>query len=273
MLTFVFLYLSDCGVSYKRLSSAANEGVPTEPLVYNIISDKWTTTYQPMSAPKRTVVPDPKDPIPEGDDHKVNGTAIGGGVAGGLMGIAVIALLVVRRRRQKQDQRHGRPKEFKAVPQYDPAWASMNSTCTGSVLDEYSQFKTVQKHDSSIHLEYTSKSNPQGTPNSPQSASPYPHPYSIPRLPPVISFRPNLSVKTSTHPQDHIQQCQQERDWNQDDFLVQNNPQYDPSNVSSPLRSPQGIGEPVFFPSERDLEEEIETLEAQLQRLHAMRNV
>lgn len=53
----------------------------------------------------------------------------------------MIALLFVRRRRQKQVQKHGASKEFRAVLSYDLAWAFMKNTRTGSALNEYSQFK------------------------------------------------------------------------------------------------------------------------------------
>ncbi|KAF8947287.1 hypothetical protein BGZ47_009675 [Haplosporangium gracile] len=52
----------------------------------------------------------------KGDKPKINRAAIGNGVAEGLVGIAVVALLVVRRRHQKQNQKHKEPKESKAVP-------------------------------------------------------------------------------------------------------------------------------------------------------------
>ncbi|KAG0069233.1 hypothetical protein BGZ90_000285, partial [Linnemannia elongata] len=48
--------------------------------------------------------------------------------------VSVIALLFVRRRRQKQVQRHGAPMEFRAVLSYDLAWAFMKNTRTGSAL-------------------------------------------------------------------------------------------------------------------------------------------
>ncbi|KAK5823545.1 hypothetical protein F5H01DRAFT_376459 [Linnemannia elongata] len=266
------------------------EGTPQDApgtmLIYNIHTGAWTDTFTRGTH----FVPNVPNPGPPGKDEnegevgrgeiKSNAAAIGGGVAGALAVIALVAFFVMRRRRQAKDtpeNGHGSG-EYHQKDQILPSMETSrdNPPSPSPPFDIYSQPKLEEQKAASYALPqydamqeykfgFDSRSNTG-------AANPQLVPF-IPPLPPLLS---------SLSPQDHIQQLQHQIADRQEKLASQSpNPQYDPSfNSEIPLgegfrspRGPQGAGVPISKSSgvggNFELQQQINFLQAELNRLQA----
>lgn len=263
------------------------QDAPGTMLIYNIHTGAWTDTFT------RGTHFDPNTPNPgppgkdvnEGNvgsgETKSNAAAIGGGVAGVFVVIALVAFFAIRRHRQAKDKfknGHGSGNHH----QQDQILPSMetsrdNPLSPSSPFDTYSQLKPKEQKSASYPLppqpntdmrKY--KAELDGRSNSGAS-----NPQSVPFIPP-----PPLSSPLS--PQDHIQQLQHQIADRQEKLASQSpNPQYNPSfNSEIPVvegfrspRGPQGAGVPVSkssgVGSNFELQQQINALQAELNRLQA----
>ncbi|KAK3830338.1 MAG: hypothetical protein J3R72DRAFT_257892 [Linnemannia gamsii] len=217
------------------------------PLIYDLNSGQWvqkflrSTSNKPSSStsPSSTNGLTPQDNTEGGDaSNGANGAAIGGGVAGAVVVIAAIAaivFLVVRRRRQSRDQ-HNSTKDFDHVPHHDQGSSRMDDTSNGSSANLHSRWN--QNRNKPYSPQFTSRNDPQSTPNSPHSTLP-----SYPAIPPPPNT-PFQSIDRQTRVRSMDQQLiviqEQIGAQRNNPHFIRNDPQSTPNSPESTESSPLG---------------------------------
>ncbi|KAK3846226.1 MAG: hypothetical protein J3R72DRAFT_255320 [Linnemannia gamsii] len=284
--------------------------VTTTPLIYDMKIGQWTTKYIRRSSVKPPassslsipLSPSPTSPnelaSPEkgGDtgggerDSKINGAAIGGGIAGGIAVIAAIVFFIFRRHRPRRSPDSTGSSDFsnkysETTSRNDQGFPSIENTNDGSAFGkDIILSKTYQQSDKPANPQYISRKHSQGTLNypvpQPKPSSPHGKPlYPLPSFPPL----PPLTVSPRPQPADpqhhHIyrqQQHQYQPYPMQDPSAWQyGNAQYhDPlaftetTLLSSNTRGPQGTVEPPQVGSNMDLQllEHLNWIQTELSR-------
>jgi hypothetical protein len=291
--------------------------VSTIPLIYNLKTAQWTENFVRIPNGNKTDGGSGTGSGSESESGSTGGglgaggeeiradvvsmnegVAIGSGVAGAVVVVAVIAFLVIRRRRQHDI------KSIKMVLPNKSILPSMEKTSDGPLKRDFSQGRMNPQQQQQIisnsNPQFTSKNEPQyisprasrNEPqftfrNDPQCSSrndPQGFCNSLPsyavssRSQRTTPSRSKLTVVTGG-PQDHIQQQQHQK--GRDRYTIQynniNSPQYNPSetpNMSSrAVRAPQGAVDSTIAVSYEDLLEQMSSLHAEwIRRLEMKRN-
>ncbi|KAK3812444.1 MAG: hypothetical protein J3R72DRAFT_530129 [Linnemannia gamsii] len=272
---------------YKLASKAS--AVPTTPLIYDMKIDQWTTKYIRHSSGEGGDT--------GGREYKINGAAIGGGIAGGIAVIAAISFFIIRRRQSRRDPdsisisdiSDINNKYSETTLRQDQVFPSEENTRDGSVFGKDMISKTNQQSDKLINPQHVSHMHSQVTLDylSPQPKPPSPYGKTFYPLP-ILLPHPPLTTPPRTQPADpqyhhryHQQQHQYQPYSTQDHSACQyGNPQYhnppaftETRSLPSNTRGPQGTAEPNSTgASNQELLEQINSLQAEWIRRQATHN-
>ncbi|KAK3812442.1 MAG: hypothetical protein J3R72DRAFT_480723 [Linnemannia gamsii] len=245
---------------YKFASKAS--AVPTTPLIYDMKTGQWTTKYIRHSSGEGGDT--------GGREFKINGAAIGGGIAGGIAVIAAISFFIIRRCQLRRDPDSISSNDISDISnihaeitlRHDQVFPSVENASDGSAFGKDSIFKTNQQSNKPTNLQHVSHMHSQVTldhlASQPKPPSLYGKTfYPLPILPP----HPPLTTPPRTQPADPQYHHRY------------GNPQYhnplaftETTSLPSNTRGPQGTVELVQAASNLDLQEQLNWIHAEMSR-------